>query len=187
MNDLSQILSGLANHGSWEGYGLLHYAIEEAVKTQPMPSSMDGLCRKLVKICGKHNPDTIYRSMARAVDDIWAQPKSHPLLKKYYGRELVEKPTLDSFISAIARYLWNSRINGDSPYQITFDYASQRYGIVIHTEGSQIWSSFPAITEDLSRVERIVDFLRRKHVPLEVFKDFYLSGGLQLLGKRERA
>ena len=76
MKDLSQILAELANHGSWEGYGLLHYAIEEAIKTQPMPSSMDRLCRELVDVCGKQNPETIYRSIARAVDDIWARPES---------------------------------------------------------------------------------------------------------------
>ena len=65
MKDLSQILAELANHGSWEGYGLLHYAIEEAIKTQPMPSSMDRLCRELVDVCGKQNPETIYRSIQK--------------------------------------------------------------------------------------------------------------------------
>lgn len=187
MNDLSQILMELANHGSWEGYGLLHYAIEEAVKTQPMPTSMDGLCRELVEICGKQNPETIYRSMARAVDDIWARPESRVLLRKYYRRELVEKPTLDSFISALARYLWDVRTNGDSPYQITFDCVCQRYGIIIHIEDTQIWASFPAITKDLSRAERIVQFLREKDVSLKDFKDFYLSGGLQTPEKEDRA
>ena len=101
MKDLSQILAELANHGSWEGYGLLHYAIEEAIKTQPMPSSMDRLCRELVDVCGKQNPETIYRSIARAVDDIWANPKSRPLLKEYYHRELVEKLTLRQAIDAL--------------------------------------------------------------------------------------
>ena len=187
MKDLSQILAELANHGSWEGYGLLHYAIEEAIKTQPMPSSMDRLCRELVDVCGKQNPETIYRSIARAVDDIWARPESRLLLREYYRRELVEKPTPDSFISAVARYLWDSQTNGSSIYQITYDYASRRYGVIIHTESSQVWASFPAITEDLARAERIVRFLRRNNVSLEDFKDFYLSGGLQSSETKDRA
>lgn len=103
MKDLSQILAELANHGSWEGYGLLYYAIAEAVK--PMSPSMDKLCRGLVGVCGKRNPDTIYRSMARAADDIWTRPENRLLLREYYHRELVEKPTLDGFISTVARYL----------------------------------------------------------------------------------
>lgn len=182
MKSLSQILTELANHESWEGYGLLHYAIEEAVKTQPMPPSMDKLCKKLVGVGGKQNPDTIYRSMARAVDDIWARPESHPLLKEYYRRELVEKPTADSFISTLSRYLWEQssrQLELLEPYQITFDVASQKYGVIIHMENSQLWASFPALTRDLGHVERIVHFLRQHQVSLESFKDFYLSGRLQ--------
>ncbi len=182
MKNLSQILTELANHGSWEGYGLLYYAVEEAVKVQPMPPSMDKLCKKLVGIGGKQNPETIYRSMARAVDDIWARDASRLLLKAYYRRELVEKPTPDSFISALARYLWEqSFLQQDeiSPYRITFDISSQKYGIIIHMEGSDLWASFPALSEDLERVRRIVQFLEQKQVSLEAFKDFYLSGGLQ--------
>lgn len=181
MKHLSHILSELANHGSWEGYSLLHFAIKEAAKTQPVSPSMDQLCKKLVGIGGKQNPETIYRSMARAVDDIWARPESRPLLKKYYRREVVEKPTPDSFISAMARYLWEESpgpASVDSPYQLTYDFDSQQYGIMIYIEGSQIWASFSAITADLEQAERIVNFLRRKQVSLEDFKDLYLSGGL---------
>lgn len=182
MKYLSQILSELANHGCWEGYGLLLLAIREAVKTQPISPSMDQLCKALVELSGKQNPETIYRSMARAVDDIWSKPETRPLLKKYYRREVVEKPTPDSFISALARYLWEESPEQTctcSPYQITFDYDSRRYGIMIQMEGTEIWASFPAIAADLDRVEQIVGFLRRKRVPLKDFKDFYLSGGLQ--------
>lgn len=189
MKNLSQILSELANHGSWEGYGLLHLAIKEAVKTQPISPSMDQLCKTLVGISGKRNPETIYRSMARAVDDIWARPESHPLLKKYYRREVVEKPTPDSFISALARYLWegSSGQTGADSYQITFDFDSRQYGIMIHMEDSEIWASFSAITPDLKRVERIVAFLRRKNVSLEDFKDFYLSGGFHSNPPKEKS
>ena len=182
MKNLSQILAELANHGSWEGYGLLHYAIEEAIKTQPMPPSMDKLCKKLVGIGGKQNPETIYRSMARAVDDIWARTESRPLLKVYYRRELVEKPTPDSFISTLAHYLWEQSLWQTEllePYQITFDVSSQKYGVIIHMEDSQLWASFPALTKDLDHVQQIVRFLRQHHVSLEAFKDFYLSGGLR--------
>ena len=182
MKYLSQILTELSNHGSWEGYTLLYYAIAEAKKTQPRSPSMDQLCKTLVGIGGKQKPETIYRSMARAVDDIWSRPESRPLLKKYYRREMVEKPTPDSFISALARYLWEEspEHHGDpnSPYQVTFGFDCQQYGIVIHMERSQIWASFPAITPDPVRIMQIVDFLREKNVSLEAFKDFYLSGGL---------
>lgn len=184
MKNLSQILAELANHGSWEGYGLLYFAIAEAVKAQPMPPMMDTLCKKLVGIGGKRNPDTIYRSMARAVDDIWARPESRPLLKEYYRRELVEKPTPDSFISAVAKYLWEQSLQQQAAeqadaYHISFDAASQKYGIISHVEGSLVWASFPALTEDLEHIQRIVRLLCQQNIPLEVFKDFYLSGGFQ--------
>ena len=74
MKNLSRILSELANHASWDGYGLLNHAIMKAVQAQPMPVNMDQLCEQLVGVGDKHNPQTIYRSMARAVDDIWANP-----------------------------------------------------------------------------------------------------------------
>ena len=182
MKNLSRILSELASHASWDGYGLLNHAITKAVQAQPMPVNMEQLCEQLVGVGDKHNPQTIYRSMARAVDDIWARDASRMLLKAYYRRELVEKPTPDSFISALARYLWEqSFLQQDeiSPYRITFDIPSQKYGIIIHMEGSDLWASFPALSEDLERVRRIVRFLEQKQVSLEAFKDFYLSGGLQ--------
>lgn len=177
MKNLSRILSELSNHGSWDGYGLLHLAIREAVKAQPMPVSMDHLCRQLVGISGKQNPETIYRSMARAVDDIWSRPDIRPLLKKYYYRELVEKPTPDSFICALARYLWEQ---GDAPelYEITLDFCSGKFGIISHTEDPAVWAAFPAITKDRARIERIVCYLCENQVPLEVFKNIYLSGEL---------
>lgn len=187
MKNLSQILTELANHGSWEGYGLLHFAIEEAVKTQPMPSSMDKLCKTLVGIGNKQNPDTIYRSMARAVDDIWARPESRLLLREYYHRELIEKPTLDSFITALAKYLWSQPSDPAAdtlePYQISCDFVSQKYGIIVHTEDALIWASFPALTDDREQIERIVQFLQQQKISLEAFKAFYLSGGLSELLK----
>ena len=180
MKTLSQILTELANHGSWEGYGLLHYAIEEAVKEQPMPPGMDKLRRKLVRTGGKQNPESIYRSMARAVDDIWDREDSRRLLKEYYRRELVEKPTLDGFISALARYLWEqSEQQAEAPYQMTFDIASQKYGIIIHMKGSDLWASFPAFTKDPDRVRQIIRILVQRRVTLEEFRAFYLSGGLE--------
>lgn len=185
MKNLSQILMELANHENWEGYGLLYFAIEYAIQAQPMPASMDKLCRALVGIGGKRNPETIYRSMARAVDDIWARPESRPLLREYYRRDLVEKPTLDSFIAALSRYMWERTsqqpaVYGLTPYQITCDFASQKYGIIIYTgEDSQIWASFPCLTDNLEQLQKIVRFLERRQVSLETFKDFYLSGGLQ--------
>lgn len=180
MKDLSRILSELANHGSWEGYGLLHFAIMEAVKAQPMPMNMDQLCRHLVDIAGKQNPDTIYRSMARAVDDIWARPESRPLLKEYYHRELVEKPTVDSFICALARYLWEQV---PDLYEITYDCFSEKYGIISRMEDTAIWAAFPSITADEILVQRLVSFLCEHQVPPAVFKRFYLAGGL--LGEPE--
>ena len=158
MKNLSRILSELANHGSWEGYGLLNYAIMEAVKAQPMPVNMDQLCEQLVGIGDKRNPKSIYRSMARAVDDIWAKPESRPLLKEYYHRELVEKPTLDSFICALARYLWEQAA-APQLYEIIFDQVSEKYGIISHIGDPKIWAAFPAITADRVLVEQIVAFL----------------------------
>ena len=177
MKNLSRILSELANHGSWEGYGLLNYAIMEAVKAQPMPVNMDQLCEQLVGIGDKRNPKSIYRSMARAVDDIWAKPESRPLLKEYYHRELVEKPTLDSFICALARYLWEQAA-APQLYEIIFDQVSEKYGIISHIGDPKIWAAFPAITADKVLVEQIVSFLCDKEIPPEIFKNFYLSGGL---------
>lgn len=177
MKNLSRILSELSNHGSWEGYGLLRLAIKEAVKAQPMPVSMDHLCKQLVGISGKQKPDTIYRSMARAVDDIWSRPDIRPLLKKYYYRELVEKPTLDSFICAIARYLWEEGSEPDL-YEITFDSCSGKFGLISHTEDPDVWTAFPAITEDRAQINRIACYLCENQVPPEVFKNIYLSGEL---------
>lgn len=189
MENISQILAKLANHESWEGYDLLRLAILEAARTQPISPSMNQLCAALAETTGKQNPKTIYRSMARAVDDIWARPENRPLLKKYYRREVVEKPTLDGFISALAWYLRETssgQADEDSCYQITYDFDSRKYGVLIRMEETKIWASFPNISPDLERVERIIAFLCRKKVSLSEFKDFYLSGGLQSDPLRER-
>lgn len=180
MKDLSRILSELANHGSWEGYGLLYLAIIEAVKMQPMPASMDQLCNQLIGTNGKHNPRTIYRSMARAVDDIWAKPGNPTLLKEYYHRELVEKPTPDSFIFALARYLWEQT---PALYEITYDCFSEKYGIISHMGDPIIWAAFPSVSADKVLVEELVTFLCENQIPPTVFKRLYLSG--KLLGEPE--
>lgn len=183
MKCLSRILAELANHGSREGYGLLHFAIEEALKSQPITPSMDTLCKKLVELTGKQNPDTIYRSMARAVDDIWDRAESRPLLKEYYRHEVVEKPTLDDFISALARYLWveSSAQQAKRPvsYHTISEIFSAKYGIVACTEDSEFYAVTPAFTQDHDRAERLVRYLNEQQIPFEQFKEMYLSGIFQ--------
>lgn len=183
MKRLSRILAELANHGNREGYGLLHFAIEEALKSQPITPAMDTLCKKLVELTGKQNPDTIYRSMARAVDDIWDREESRPLLKKYYRRDVLEKPTLDDFISAIARYLWeesSGQPETDSISYHTFsEIFSARYGIIACTEDAKLYAVTPAFTQDHDRVEQLVRYLNERQISLDQFKEIYLSGIFQ--------
>lgn len=179
MKSLSQILAELTNHGSREGYSLLHMVIEEAAKAQPLSPSINTLCGVVAPRCGKDNPSTVYRSIARTVDDIWEKPSNRPLLKEYYHREVVEKPTADEFVSAIARYLWEqSHANPATYYEISYDEACRQYGIVAHVAGAEFCAAFAAFTPDLGQARQIVDMLNRQRVPLEVFKSFYLSGAL---------
>lgn len=180
MKNLSQILAELANHGNWEGYGLLHLAIEEAVKSQPLKSNMDALCKQLVELSGKSNPDTIYRSMARAVDDIWNKPSSRPLLREYYHQEVLEKPTPDNFISALALYLWEQAQlpsgQFSNAYQISLDSSCNKYGITFRTADMGYSISFGAFTKDLARIEQIVQILNERQISPETVKTAFLAG-----------
>ena len=178
MKNLSQILLKLTYQDERREYDLLRRAIEEAVGLPPAPLAMDALFQKLADAGGGYNPDAVRRSLTRAVDGIWEDPDVRRMFSQCGFRAPSERPAPEDFISAMAHHLREqSRQTGEPPfYEISVDSACGKYGLIVRSNSSPLTVSFPALTDDLRRLERIVRLLCQYRIPPEAFKDEYLSG-----------
>ena len=182
MKELSQIIAEIGNRIGNEGYYLLYLAIEEAVKIFPRTPSMKTVCAKIMSVAGKKSPETVYRAIARAVDDIWSREDSHKALSQYYRRPLLDKPVPKELIATLARYLWEEskwyQPSGPVNYSVFEAICPTAYGILAHMETTGLQAATTPFSQDRDRVKRLVEFLNQKQVPFERFRELFLSGNM---------
>ena len=183
MDELWRAMMELGNRSGKEGYSILYLAVQEAWKHQPKTISMGQLCMGIMKDAGKNSPKTVYRSLVRAVDDIWEGEASRAAASRWCGSVWAEKPTPKDLVFALARSMWGRY--GSFPvrrrvvhYQVFEAVGAESYGILACDQEPVRWVATGAFSKDRESLESFVQSLNQKQVPLEEFKSQFLTGGL---------
>lgn len=116
MDRLESVFASFGENQHRDCYKDLYQAISIEKEYQPRTPNMQELVSEVSTRTGKRTPQTIWRSLARAVKDLWDYGDKKALIS-YYHFWTRYRPKPQEFIEIIARYLWeNERRDEDVGY-----------------------------------------------------------------------
>ena len=105
MDRIESVFASFGGHQHRDCYKDLYNAISIEKEHQPRTPKMLELVSEVSLRTSKRAPRTIWRSLARAVEDLWDYGDKDALIS-YYHSWTRYRPKPQEFIKIIARYLW---------------------------------------------------------------------------------
>lgn len=116
MDRLESVFASFGGNQPRDCYKDLYQAISIEKEHQPRTPNMQELVSEVSTRTGKRTPQTVWRSLARAVKDLWDYGDKKTLIS-YYHFWTRYRPKPQEFIEIIAKYLWeNERRDEDVGY-----------------------------------------------------------------------
>ena len=91
MKKVAEVITRIGGRRSKNGYGVLCQVVEAALRDMPEERSIGALCAEVGQRCGKKG-ETIYKSLARSVRDIW-ENGDRQTLEQVAGCRFREEPS----------------------------------------------------------------------------------------------
>lgn len=172
MKQVAQVIARISGRRSKGGYSVLCQVVEAALRDMPEERPIGLLCEEVGQHCGKQG-GTIYKSLSRAVRDVW-ENGDRRALEEVTGCRFLEEPSPKELVITLAEALWEPESLVE--YRVLEGGLEKKYGIWCQSGGeSMIMGPFTHNREGLGR---LVERWNREQLPLRQFQEMLVMGEL---------
>lgn len=172
MKKVAQVIARISGRRSKGGYGVLCQVVEAALRDMPEERPIGVLCQEVGLHSGKKG-DAVYKSLARAVRDIW-ENGDRQALEQVTGCRHREEPSPKELVVELVQALWEQE--GPAEYHVLEGGFEKKYGIWGRGGGELTFMA--PFTYNREGVDRLVERWNREQLPIRQFQEMILLGEL---------
>ena len=173
MKRVARIVASFSGRRSKNSYTVLCQVLEQALAAMPEERSMGALCQEVGEATGK-KAEAVYKSLSRAVKDIW-ENGDRQALERVIGYHLLEEPSPKELLVSLTQALW--RQEPAVEYHLLEGGLERKVGVWART-GENDYVVMQPFSRDREAVCRLVEQWNREQMPVQKFREMILLGQL---------
>ena len=170
---VDRIVASFSGRHSKNSYTVLCRILERALAAMPEERSMGALCQEVSQFTGK-KAEAIYKSLSRAVKDIW-ENGDRKALEQVVGYHLLEEPSPKELVMSLTQALWSQEPAVE--YHLLEGGLERKVGVWAQT-GDGDYLVMQPFSRDRTAVCRLVEQWNREQMPVQKFREMILLGEL---------
>ena len=173
MKKVDRVVASFGGRRGKSSYIILCQVLEQALAAMPEEPSMGALCQEVGQSSGK-KAETVYKSLSRAVKDIW-ENGDRQALERAIGYHLLEEPTPKELVMSLAQALWCQELAVE--YHLLESGLEQKVGVWARS-GDDDYLVMQPFSRDRETVCRLVEQWNKEQMPIQKFREMILLGEL---------
>ena len=173
MKRVARVVASFSGRRSKNSYTVLCQVLEQALAAMPEERSIGELCREVGGATGK-KAETVYKSLSRAVRDIW-ENGDRQALERAVGYHLLEEPSPKELVVSLTQALWCRESAVE--YHLLEGGLERKVGVWART-GENDYVVMQPFSRDREAVCCLIDQWNREQMPVQKFREMILLGEL---------